>query len=168
MIEPMLLWGLGLLLLAVLLIIVEVLVPSGGLIGVVAIAASLGAIVCFWRVDAWWGLSSILAVLVLAPSAMAFAFRIWPNTPVGRRMILGAEDEDQLASDRAERVKLEEARQALVGARGVAVTDLRPIGVVRIEGERVEALAEGGVIPAGSSIRVSAVEANQIRVRQVV
>lgn len=166
--DPMLLWGFGLLALAVLLVALEVLVPSGGVIGVLSVAAAVASIVCFWRVDAWWGVTGLLLVLVLGPLAVGFAFKIWPNTPIGRRMILGGETEEQSAQSAHQRQQEHELRQALVGVRGDAVTDLRPVGMVRIEGERIEATAESGFIAAGSQVRVTAVEGNRIKVRHVV
>ena len=42
----------------------------------------------------------------------------------------------------------------LVGAFGVALTDLRPSGAAEIEGERVDVVAEAGYLPAGSALVV--------------
>jgi len=44
--------------------------------------------------------------------------------------------------------------RGMKGKGGVAMTDLRPSGFVRIEGERINALTEGEFIPAGSDIIV--------------
>jgi membrane-bound ClpP family serine protease len=53
----------------------------------------------------------------------------------------------------------------LIGARGVAVTMLRPVGTVKIEGRRIDALAENGYIESGSPIVVTDVQDNQVKVR---
>lgn len=166
--SALLLWGIGLLLLAVLLVAMEVIVPSGGLIAVLAAAAAVAAIVCFWRVDTAWGLAGLLAVMILAPLSLGFALKVWPHTYFGKRMILGGEDEDAAQRARVERQQSDELKKALIGARGEALSDLRPVGTARIEGERVEVLAEGGMIPAGTPIRVTAVDGNQIKVRRAV
>jgi membrane-bound serine protease (ClpP class) len=47
-----------------------------------------------------------------------------------------------------------EVRPELVGATGVAVTDLRPSGVAKIGDERVDVEAESSWINAGTPIRV--------------
>jgi membrane protein implicated in regulation of membrane protease activity len=39
------------------------------------------------------------------------------------------------------------------------------VGLIEIDGQRVEALAQSSFIPAGSKVRVSAVEGAQIKVR---
>lgn len=46
------------------------------------------------------------------------------------------------------------AQASLLGATGVATSDLRPGGIADIEGERVDVVSEGDYIPAGSQIVV--------------
>ena len=55
----------------------------------------------------------------------------------------------------------------LIGAEGRAITALRPVGVVKIGGERVDALSELGVIESGTDIVVTDVYDNQVKVRAV-
>ncbi len=165
--EAFLLWGFGLFGLAFILFLVELFLPTGGVIGVmVGVAAIAGVVSCF-RASMTWGVSSLLFLIVISPIAFAFALKVWPNTPIGRRLILGdaSDDLDEEAPPPTD--ASDELRQALVGATGVAMSDLRPVGTVRIEGERVEALAEGGMIDAGQDVRITAVEGNRIRVRAV-
>ena len=49
--------------------------------------------------------------------------------------------------------------------RGVALTPLRPVGVIEIDGVRHDALAETGAIDERSEIEVVEVLDNQIKVR---
>jgi membrane-bound serine protease (ClpP class) len=51
-----------------------------------------------------------------------------------------------------------EAYISLVGARGIALTDLRPAGVARIDNHRVDVVTEGDFIEEGRSIEVIADE----------
>jgi membrane-bound serine protease (ClpP class) len=51
-----------------------------------------------------------------------------------------------------------ESHVSLVGARGIALTDLRPAGVARIDNHRVDVVTEGGFIEEGRSIEVIADE----------
>lgn len=164
--QTLILWGFGLLLGAIALVGIEVFVPSGGVIGVVAFLLALAGVIAFWMVSWVWGSISLLIVLILAPVCVNFALRIMPNTPVGRRLIL-SEDADVMVQQALREQARNEQEQALVGATGVALTDLRPIGAAQIEGTRVEVMAEGGSIDAGLPIRVTAVNGNQIRVRAV-
>jgi membrane-bound ClpP family serine protease len=164
--QTLLLWGFALLGAALLLVFLEVFVPSGGIIGLTAGVTAIAGVVVFWRVSPGWGVTSMLLMLVLAPIALNFALRLMPHTPVGKRLILSetAESRQRRTAKDQEQAAQE---QALVGATGSALTSLRPIGTVEIDGTRIEALAEGGVIEAGSRVRVTSVQGNQVRVRAV-
>lgn len=50
---------------------------------------------------------------------------------------------------------------------GIAVSDLRPSGVIEIDKEKLDALSEGKFIPKGSQIKVIRVEGSKIIVRRV-
>jgi membrane-bound ClpP family serine protease len=167
--EPLLLWGFGLFAIAALLLVLEIFIPSGGILGGVSLVAALAGVVVFWRYSTTWGLASLLAVLVLTPAAVAFAFKVWPHTPIGRLMILGDPLEaEQAAMERAEASRVErEARDALLNREGVAVTDLRPGGTIRIGNDRYDALAEGPTIESGEAVRVVGFETGQVKVRAV-
>lgn len=162
--QTLLLWGFALLGAALLLVFLEVFVPSGGIIGLTAGVTGIAGVVVFWRVSPGWGVTSMLLMLVLAPIALNFALRLMPHTPMGKRLILSetAESRQRRTAKDQEQAAQE---QALVGATGSALTSLRPIGTVEIDGTRIEALAEGGVIEAGSRVRVTSVQGNQVRVR---
>ena len=56
---------------------------------------------------------------------------------------------------------------SLVGARGVAATDLRPGGFARINGERVDVVTQGDYVTAGEAIEVIADEDYRRVVRRV-
>jgi len=94
------------------------------------------------------------------------ALQLWRHTPLGRKMIGVPSDEEVEARREAERHE-QESRLALIGAEGVALTDLRPVGVVRIGEHRMDALAQTFMIPAGSRVKVVHVEGTQVKVRAV-
>jgi membrane-bound ClpP family serine protease len=162
--EQLLFWGLALLGVALLLVVIEVFVPSGGLITLGAAGAAIAGIVILFRYDVTWGLMGILAVMVLGPAMFGFALRVWPSTPLGRSM-LGEKSPEEREIERMAAQRERDRMSALVGAEGITMTDLRPVGVVNIDGERVDALAETGYIPAGVKVRVTVIESNQIKVR---
>jgi len=55
----------------------------------------------------------------------------------------------------------------LVGQEGVALTQLRPVGVARFGNKKVDVVSEGEVIDAGSRVRVIEVKSNRVMVRAV-
>jgi membrane-bound serine protease (ClpP class) len=54
-----------------------------------------------------------------------------------------------------------------VGTEGVVVKDLRPVGVVDLNGKRVDAHSEEGVIDAGSKVRVVGESYNEVLVEEI-
>ena len=75
--------------------------------------------------------------------------------------------EEDLERQRAEEERARDEKLALIGSEGKALTDLRPVGVIEIGGRRFDALAETRMIEGGARVRVTAVEYNQIKVREV-
>ena len=165
--SAMLLWGFGLVLLAGFLLFIELFVPSGGIIGMVAGVVAIAGVVFFWRESTTWGLSATLGVLILGPCAVGFMLKVYPETSIGRKLILGgskSEEEALMASAQSRAEELDE-RLALVGLTGESINELRPVGEVRINGKRYETLAESGVIEPGVEIVVVSIVDNQIKVR---
>ena len=164
--EELLFWGLGLLAASLLLVVVEVFIPSGGLIALVSTGCAIAGIVCLFRVGWGWGLTGLSVLIVLGPTAFAFALKIWPSTPMGRRM-LGERPAEQIEAERLAALREREKYLGMVGAEGVVLTDLRPVGMVQIDNDRYDALSETGFVAAGSRVRVTHAEPSQIKVRKI-
>ncbi len=67
---------------------------------------------------------------------------------------------------RAQRQKIQTGREGLVGAVGVARSQLAPEGTVFVQGEIWTAESVDGVIPAGGRVRVVRVDGLRLRVRK--
>lgn len=165
MTEAFLFWGLGLLGLSMILVVLELFIPSMGILGILSALSAIAGIVMLFKHDTTWGLLGLVGVLLLGPLMFGFAVRVWPYTPIGRRMIQGTVTDEDLEQAKQQRMHEQEARLALVGAEGEAITDLRPVGVVRIGDQRLDGLAEAGFIESGQRVRVVSVGDNQIKVR---
>lgn len=162
--ESYLIWGLALYGVGLLLVVIEIFVPSGGVIGLLATGAAIAGDVCLWLADPVWGALGVLAILVLGPLLFFFAVNLLPSTPMGRRLLFG-----EKGIDAAQETLLEDVNpyDKLVGLEGTALTDLRPVGSARIDGERHEVLADTHLIESGAKIRVVSVRGNEIKVRKV-
>ena len=165
-----LLWGFILGGAALGILFLELLVPSGGLLGLLCGVAIIGSITAFFRYDTTFGFVSLLGYAILTPFVIVFGFKLWIQSPLARRMVLGGEDDSmdaEGAPDMADQARIQrhvELRE-LIGAEGVTVTALRPVGVVKINGQRVDAMAESGIVEANTPIVVADVYDNQIKVR---
>lgn len=158
-------WVVGLLSLAAVMVALELFVPSGGLIAVVAGLCAMGGVVVAFKISVMTGLMALGLVLVLTPAILWMAIKVFPSTPVGRNIILteGTTEED-MQRRLHERHAENEAISSLIGAEAKALTGLRPGGTIRLDGEDIEAFAETGIIPAGTRVVITSVNGRQIRV----
>ncbi len=158
-------WVVGLLTLAALMVALELFVPSGGLISIVAGLSAIAGVVVAFQISIVTGLIALGLVVVLTPTILWMAIKVFPSTPVGRNIILteGTTEED-MQRRLHERHAEAEAISSLIGAQGRALTGLRPGGTIRLDGEDIEAFAETGIIPAGTKVVITSVNGRQIRV----
>lgn len=143
------------------LVILEVFIPSGGVIGFLSIVAVLSAIsLAFYR-GPWEGLSFLGAAVVAVPIVLAAALRWWPHTPMGRRVMLEVPTSEDVLPDSDQRRTL----KSLVGRVGVAKSLMLPSGAVTIDGLSVDALSEGVAIEKGQWVQVVEVRGTRVVVR---
>ena len=156
-----LVWAILLLIVALALIFIEVFIPSGGLIGVLAALATVGAIVLAFMSGWKAGVVMLLCTMATVPIVVVAAIKTLPHTPMGKRVLLGPEDAGQTQSSGEGPRKL----QDWIGRVGVAKTKMLPSGAVVIDGETVDAVSEGMAIEPGQTVRVADVRGNRIVVR---
>jgi membrane-bound ClpP family serine protease len=134
---------------AIALTVMEMVIPSHGVLGVMAAMAAVAAIAgCFW-VNQWLGLGATVAAMACAPLVWTAFVKLWPLTPVGRAMVL------QPVDGSVRRLPV------AVGQVGVAVSELRPMGTGEFAGHRVEVASELGMIAAATKIRIVSFENNR-------
>ncbi len=164
--NPYVIWAFVCFGVALILFVLELVVPSGGLLGLGAATAAIAGVVLLFQVNWRYGVFSAIACLVALPFLIGYGLKILPHTPFWRMLTLQSNtDPDVIDPADADPNKPNERKQ-LVGAVGEALTDLRPIGACRINGRRVECLAQGGVIRAGANVQVVAADGLQIKVRE--
>ncbi len=149
------------------LIVGELFIPSHGVLALAAGGVSIAGVVVLFMHDPMWGVIGLLVLGILAPVSLGFALRVWPDTPIGRRMLHGEGGEHADEERRAREQRERDERLALIGLEGRAVTDLHPVGIIELEGKRMDAIAETTLVDAGATVRVTNTDHNQIRVRPV-
>jgi len=150
----------GLLLLFFLLLLLELFIPSGGLLGAGAVAALAGAIIIGFMHSFEAGGAIVIIVAIVSPILISIGLRLWPRTPIGRKVL--NVDPEENASRREEQ---ETVRRRLIGKVGIAKMDLLPSGVIDIAGNRLDAISVAGVIDRGAAVEVIDVVAGKIQVR---
>ena len=164
--DPLLMAGIGLILLGALLMVVEAFVPSGGIIGIIAAICAVAGIILLFKHDTTWGAIGILTTLILGPMLFFWTLKILPSPPLGKKMF-GDSDEEIAARREHQNSRWREERNALIDQTGTALTDLHPVGIVQINNERHDAIAQGKIIDKDTRIRVVSVDGMQIEVRAV-
>ena len=155
---------LGLILVGLLALFVEIFVPAGGLIGIAGLGCYIaGIVLTFKNFNPTTGFIMLTLTVVAAPVFFALAFRVFPKTFMGKRLIL---KNSQLSSS-GYTSYTSEKYTGLVGLEGVALTMLRPSGVIRIDEKKYSVVTGGEYIEAGDSVEVSLVEGSRIVVRKI-
>lgn len=151
-------WAVLLLVLALALFVLELFIPSGGVLGFLAAAALVGSLVFVVRAQGWLaGFFYLGALTVFGPMFFAAALKYWPYTPIGRR-ILNVAPEDQGQS-------IVVPHADLIGRTGVAVTKMLLSGAIKIDGKTYDAVSVGLPIDAGQAIEVLRVDGTRIVVQ---
>ncbi len=145
-------------LLGVVVIIAEIILPSGGILSIVALSVfGYSLYIAFSEISKTVGFAFVAADLVLIPVLVIVGLKLLARSPVTLRKTLSREEGVSSQSSELE---------SYVGTQGNAVTDLRPAGIAVIYGKRVDVVTRGEYLEKDSAIVVTAVTGNQIIVRK--
>lgn len=158
----MLVWVLALLLVGLAVMVAEVFIPSGGVLGFLSVVALVAAIVtAFLEGGAAFGFAVLAMAFVAVPVVLALAFHWFPDTPLGRRVLPPPPEPDEVLPDGALRRRLREC----IGRTGRVTSELVPWGRVEIDELVCDALAEAAPIAVGEVVEVTAVQGAAVVVR---
>lgn len=138
---------------AAVLAVVDLLIPSGGILAVASLIAGLVSVYFGFQSGYTTGVITLTLILIAIPLFIAVALRLWPHTPIGKRVILKAPDQPEptATSDQAE-------LQELIGQVGVTQSSLMPYGFVRLQGRNYNAMCESGFVDARQNVIVMSVQ----------
>ncbi|WOO42470.1 NfeD family protein [Rubellicoccus peritrichatus] len=149
-------WIIGLIVLAFVLLFLEIFVP-GGLLGMLAAACILGAgYIAFTEYGL--AIATFITVGSIALACLMFFIEIKLLKASGRYISV----DNKITSSSVKRADA----SAIVGKCGVALTTLSPGGKVRVEGKDYEASSISGLLKKGQSIEVVRVEAFKIIIKK--
>lgn len=155
-------WAILLLVLGLVLLVLEFFVPSGGSLAVLCALSFLGAIILGFMAGRWTGVSILLTISLVVPSACAAAVRWWPDTPIGRLILI---QRPKHADEVLPETVAYRGLKDLVGRRGQAKGLMLPSGLVLIDGKSYDAVSDGMAIEAGQPIIVVSVSTQRLVVR---
>lgn len=154
----------ALILLGVVAILVETFVPAFGLIGIVGGGGSIitAIVLTYTHRGPADGTLVLFSAILIVPFAVAWGLRLFPRTPIGRRLILSTAESHEGGYTAYPKVEYDR----LAGAEGLTLTPLRPAGLARINGKKYSVVSAGEYIETDTAVRVVRVEGSRIVVRK--
>jgi len=145
-------------LIGVVVVIAEIILPSGGILSIVALGVfGYSLFVVFSEISKTVGFAFVVADLVLIPFLVILGLKLLARSPVTLRKTLSREK--GVSSQPSD-------LDSYIDRQGTAVTDLRPAGKAIINGKRVDVVTRGEYFEKDATIIVTAVTGNQIIVRK--
>jgi len=147
---------------AMVLIVAEICTPTFGLLAVLAIACAGGAVYLCYTINGAVGLAAMIVAIIGLPVYSVLAVKTIPKTSLGRTLFL-----KRSAVAPGEGTPEADEMKRYVGRQTKTETVLRPSGTIRIDGKRIVAHAESGMIDRGRAVRVIEAAGTHVVVRQV-
>jgi len=145
-----------LLILGVVLLYLETVLP-GLIVGILGFICLMAAVILGYRNYGYQTGSLILAGVLAGLMVGAFCWlKFFPDSRMAHKFI-----------SQGSVGELGVAKPELLHATGAALTQLRPSGTAKIDGQRVDVVTEGGLIEAGTAVKVVTVEGARIVVRAI-
>ena len=145
-------------LVGILVIIAEIILPSGGILSILATGLfGYSLYLVFTNISSSAGMAFIIADLFIVPILVYFGIKFLAKSPVTLRTKLSKEDGVTVQSS---------DQNDFLGSVGLAITDLRPSGVANVKDQRLDVVTQGEYLENQTEIIVIAVSGNQIVVKQ--
>ncbi|MCP4346207.1 MAG: serine protease [Desulfobacterales bacterium] len=141
----------------VFVIIAEIIIPSGGMLSILALGIfGYSFYIVYKASDISALLSFAAADIVIIPVLVIVGLKLLVKSPVTLKKSLSSENGVTSQSPDLNHY---------INAEGTVLTDLRPVGTAFINGKRVDVVSRGEYIEKDSEIVVYAVTGNQIIVQ---
>lgn len=141
----------------VIVIIAEIILPSGGILSIIAISVLGFSLFKAFSISSNIGMIFSVADIIMIPLAVLLGLKLLAKSPVTLRKTL---------SKKEGVVSQKKDMDQLLDASGVAVTDLRPAGSIRIDKKKIDAVTQGEYIDKGALVHVIEVTGNQVIVKE--
>jgi membrane-bound ClpP family serine protease len=141
-----------------LVVILEMFLPSAGILFVVSLLLAAAAVVTGFMHSLYLG-ATMVGILVLSmPVLFAFFSYVWPHTPLGRMVMIPAPTPESVLPQSG----LENSLETYKGAKGQVLTPMRPTGSVRVGDKAMIASCETGAAEPGQWVRVVRIQMNRL------
>lgn len=142
------------------LLVIEVFVPSFGLITICAMGAMAGGLAIFFNHSPAAGWVGVIVAIIMIPTVLVMAYKLFPKTRFGKNVSLPGPKREK-----GDAIPDTEKLSKMAGAIGRVITPLRPVGMCDFAGQRLECVAESGYLDKNQIVEVIKVEGTQLTVR---
>lgn len=141
-------------LIGVVVIVAEIILPSGGLLSLLAISVfGYSLYLVFTTLSTQTGIIFTVVDVVTIPILVVIGLKMLAKSPVTLNTRLSKESG---VTSQAPELEIYQDKE------GIALTPLRPAGTAKIDGQRVDVVSQGEFIEKNSLVVVTAVTGNQI------
>lgn len=142
------------------LLVIEAIIPGFGLPGISGIIlVVLGAILAMASVTQ--ALMSVSVAIIITTLITLLLIKRGSKSPIFDKIILDIQYKEEEGYVSAK------PKDEYLGKEGIAVTELRPSGIIEIDGRRLDALSSGNFIQKNTRVKVIKVEGSKIIVRRI-
>ena len=146
-------------LIGVFVLIAEIIIPSGGILGIITVGLmGYSLYLVFTTISTFVGMVFVIADIIMFPVILFAGIKLLAKSPATLKTSLSKTNGFSSQSD--ELIEF-------IGLSGIVATDLRPAGTATINNRRVDVVSRGEYIDKGAGIIVLAVEGNRVVVKKV-
>jgi len=147
--------------LGIILLLLEIFViPGFGIVGLLGLTSILASMILSFD-NFTQALTSLTIALIVTIVIIVLFWRRFRHSKAWSRFVLTTRE------DKHQGYQGVKDYSALVGKQGVAISPLRPAGIVKIDDQRYDVVSSGDFIPVNSKVKVVFVEGNRIVVSQI-
>ncbi len=139
-------------------VILEMLLPSAGVLFVVSVVLAGAAVIAGFLHSLYLGAAMVALLVVSMPALFALFAHVWPRTPIGKRLIRDAPSPESVLPTIATQHSLDEYK----GMKAQVVSPMLPTGSIRIAERTLVATSETGAIEVGEWVRVVRIQMNRM------
>ncbi len=154
-------WSIILLTLGFGVVVLELFVPSAGVLGIVAAVLIVSAVIVAFFKSLVAGAVILFITVLSLPLLFALMVKVWPSTPIGKRVLIGTMTEDDVLPQSEEYTEY----QKLIGQLGIAKSKMLPSGQIVVNDRKYDAVSDGFPIDAGQPVKIISVKGNRIFVQ---
>jgi membrane-bound ClpP family serine protease len=141
-------------------IFLEMLLPSAGMLFILSVLLAAAAVIAGFMHSVYLGATMVVILVVSFPVLFALFSRIWPHTPMGRRLMIPAPSPESVLPQST----LEDSLVQYKGAKAEVLSPMLPTGSIRIGDKILVATCESGAVEPGQWVRVVRIQMNRLLV----